>query len=189
LSDRFQDLVAKAPHVAAENGVGWRAEFGEPAEDAQIAEVEAALSVTLSSSHRAFLKRYDGAYLAIDLFHESGLSHDVRVLSCAEMIEDTTSERVFLDEYFTGIVEKPPLSSAIVVARYGHSGDICLGDPANTVDGEYVILDGFNESPDTWAVSVIARTFGEWLERMLASFVEEQKILPYWMPAGIDELR
>ncbi len=189
MSDRFHDLVAKAPRVAAEQRVGWQAEFGEPADDVQIAECEAVLSVTLSPSHRAFLKRYNGAYLAIDLFHKSGLPHDVRILSCAEMVAETTSERVFLNDFFSGIVENPPLTSAIVVARYGYSGDICLGDPASTVDGEYVILDGFNEAPDAWPDSVIARTFGEWLEGMLVAFVEEQSLLPYWMRARIDELR
>ncbi len=45
-----------------------------------------------------------------------------------------------------------------------------------TVGGDYVILDGFIETPDTWADSVIALTFGEWLERMLAAFVESRAI-------------
>jgi hypothetical protein len=189
LGDRFRDLVARAPKAAAEYCVRWQAAFGEPADDVQIAECEAALSVTLSPSHRAFLNCYNGAHFAIDLFHKSGLAHEVRILSCAEMVAETTSERVFLNDFFAGIIDNPPLTSAIVVARYGHSGDICLGDPANTVDGEYVILDGFNEAPDAWRDSVIARTFGEWLERMLVAFVEEQSLLSYWIPAKIDELR
>lgn len=191
------DQIAKAAEVAAELSIGWRAELGDAASDVLIDACESAIGTPLSPTHREFLRLHDGAHFVISLpFHDFELpigisppySYDVRILSCLEIIATTQRTRAFLEEFFSGIVADPPLTSAIVIARYEHSGDKCLADPTNVADGEYAILDAFHEAPDDWASAVIARSFREWLERMLAAFISEQKLLYYWMPTRIDEI-
>ncbi len=79
--------------------------------------------------------------------------------------------------------------SLIVFAAYGAGGDRCMLNP-NIIDdtGEYAVVDAFNEALGEWLTSVVAGSFGEWLDKMFEAVITRQQLLHDWLPTAIADV-
>jgi uridine kinase len=186
-SDWLAEKLAAADRSARSAGASWTAKLGSGASPGSIADLERELGSRLPESHRRFLSAHDGARFSIDVVRPIEWSYDVSILSTESVLAATMESRELLADAFGS--EDPYAQQAmslIVFAAYGAGGDRCMLNP-NIIDdtGEYAVVDAFNEALGEWLTSVVAGSFGEWLDKMFEAVITRQQLLHYWLPTAI----
>lgn len=183
------DSLRRADAVAAELGIGWVSELREPASEIDLVSCEAAVGMALSKSHRAFLALHDGARLALEIPAPAYVATmDISVLSCADIVERTLSQRALLEAVVGKSDRLKTFGPFVVIAGYDLSGDTCIAAAPRAQDGEASIADAFHESPADWGREIIASSFEEWLRYSIDSFIRDRQLLEFWNPLPVCEV-
>jgi predicted MarR family transcription regulator len=168
--------LSRAQQRASELQVYWNASCAEPASEAELADCERAVSHSLSSEHRAFLKISNGAILSTAFPDRPWATFGVRIYSTREIVEDSNNIAKEIGSSAT-------VPTQLVAFCNYDDGDRCLADYSRVRNGEPVIIDAFHETPGEWENSEpIADSFESWLKRMLDTFIVHGRPLWYWLP-------
>lgn len=188
--DWLAEKLAAAERSVRSAGARWTAELQSGAGPDSIADLERALGLILPESHRRFLLAHDGARFSIDVVRPIEWAYDLSILSVEAVRAATMESRERLAVVFGS--EDPyarQAMSLIAIADYGRSGDRCMLNPSLTDGaGEYAVVDAMNEALGEWVTSVIARSFGEWLDKIFEAVITRQQLLEYWLPTPIADV-
>ncbi|RKH55908.1 SMI1/KNR4 family protein [Corallococcus aberystwythensis] len=145
-----------------------RLHFPEPpATPGQIAAFEARVGWRLDSDLRAFYLHCNGASL-----FRPRLTANYRILSLDEIRRARAAIRGSEREE-----DGPPNWYTVL---YLQDGDYIIADVSRTQDGRFPLLDAFHETfPDPAETRQVAASFGEFLEKALASGDDF-----FWLDAG-----
>lgn len=171
-------LLLQASQTAADLHIGWIAELGSGASEADIVLCEEALSITLPLSYRMFLAKHNGARLGLNPNTPGAepLGLAVRILSLVDMTLALKELRNLLKD------EADLQDRFIPLASYGAEGDFVLADLSRAIDGEAIVIDGWHEIYPSWSDAVpLSNTFAIWLKTMLESFVNRHTLLQHWV--------
>jgi hypothetical protein len=170
LSERLRD----AEKVVDSYGYIFVHDFARPAGAVALDHCEQELGVALPPSLRAFLALHDGGYLGVDyVLGKMTCSLGITMFSCAAILQRTTEES---------------LLPFVAIADQGN-GELCLLDSSRETDGEYAVVEGSGEyTHEEWREAIIAESFGQWLDKVLSSIVEEHRTLHYWISMPLADL-